>query len=83
MLDKFDQMRIADSIMEDVHVARGTSKLAKVNISHIEHASGVIEKVGSTWRVVVVVNDRVKEVTLVSTNWISSHPVFSQHIIAA
>ena len=35
-----------------------------------------------TWGLAVVVDDRVKKVALVSTQWITSHPVLSQDIIA-
>ena len=35
-----------------------------------------------TWGLAVVVDDRVEKVAFVSTQWITSHPVLSQDIIA-
>ena len=36
----------------------------------------------STWRLTVIVDDRMKEIAFVSTYWITSHSVFTQYIIA-
>lgn len=35
-----------------------------------------------TWRLTIIVNDRMKEVALVCTQRVAGHSVFMQHIIA-